>query len=135
MKYLRGYKIFESIDRQFLISKKDLTKDEEDLINSIEDICLDLTDDGFYILIDEDNNNYHDFGGDMFIKIIKKGQNWPYSESSDVIKRLQSFLGEKFVSIFIDDGSTDAWMTLDRYVGKYDSDKENIVQIIISFKI
>lgn len=112
-----------------------MTEEADDIINSIEDICLDLTDDGFYILIDLDKKGHHHFGGNMFIKISRE-RKWSYSESSDVVKRLQSFLGDKFVRVLIDDGTNDSWMSVDDYVEKYFSDDvKKIFSMIIVFKI
>lgn len=83
MKYLRKFKMYESIDKPI---------DEDDIIENLYEICLDLKDLGYLIDID------CDIKGDWFLIGISEGKRdswWSDDESiSDIEKNTMSEVRE-----------------------------------------
>lgn len=83
MRYLKTYKIFESVD----------------IINTLNDICLELNDDGFsygdkpVMVRDSDGQ------GDKYsvITMTKKG-GFYFNDIKDIIYRIKDILGDKITS-------------------------------------
>lgn len=127
MKHLRGYKTFEGFEkRYFKFQLKD--EREKEIINSIEDICLDLTDEGFNIYLYYNPTLFHD--SNLRIHIDKKN-GYIYSDVSEVVDRLRSYLGSsfKYANVLL---ARNNWCSLDDCIN---IKNENIYGVIIAFDI
>ena len=87
MKYLRGYKLFESLS----------TDEKED----IKDILLELEDDGFSIEFDTREVGYLSYPHNYYYVTIERKIEFKYSDVSEVIERLKDYLGDKIEEIVV----------------------------------
>lgn len=61
MKYLKSYKLFEYISIYVNHEKKDKVHDS--VLNDLHDICLELSEEGFFIMIDKSRLSWKYIGG------------------------------------------------------------------------
>ena len=85
MRHLKSYKIFEAID---------------DLVESLQDICLDLEDDGFEVLVNRvlipnDQRKALTSDKSQFIRVrIANNNTFYYREILDTVDRMTMFMGQ-----------------------------------------
>jgi len=117
MKYL---KVFENFS-------------DDDIISTIKDLCLDLTDEGF--------NLYLSSSGRFFI-LYKNLDYFTFNEVLDTLLNIRDYIGDKWVScgvvfvgdptrIFIDIN----WEDYDRLDQMFDTDETPIVDLVVNFNI
>ena len=87
MKFLKKYKIFETY--KIFEAKEGYQKK---LLNDIEDILLELKDDGFEVCVQNSNIAF-------YIDDEIETRNFKYSKVKDVINRLIDFLGDRLIYI------------------------------------
>lgn len=68
-----------------------------DQLDTIRDILLDLSDDGFSALI----NNKPSGRGYYYITIDRPVKNFEYSEVEEVVDRLKNYIGDRILSILV----------------------------------
>jgi len=122
MKYLKAYKLFESID-----------------IDDLKDICLELEDDGFYIKFPVIRNNVDNIVDLRILRKSNKGGYYPmaasaddefiadddgfivryidiyedfrYNDVSETVERIKDYLGDNLIEITIlNVSSTNEWV-------------------------
>lgn len=103
MKYLNSYRLFES---GFTSNIAGTGTVDDDTIKTIEEICYDITDEGFNIILNRGviSRDLSPNGREIsYIQIDKRiGSNeFKYSEVKDVVDRIVNYLDSRFVNYFI----------------------------------
>lgn len=143
MKHLKEYSLFENLDRKHF--DMELDPQQKEVLDYIEDICLDLTDEGFNISIHDaiEQPSLKLSGANMCI-YIRSGKNmdanYKLADVSELIERLKGYLGESFLAVYF---LTTKWVTPHEYernmretlLAKGFYTTNNIYSTMISFNI
>lgn len=125
MKHLKTKKIFESFSGQSIDSP---------VIDDIKDICLELSDDGFNIDIDDNPTILYKYqqNYDIISIVIQRndGGRFYYKDAKEVVDRLEDYLGDRMYRKFVWEGNHLGWATIG-----IDSEIDSIRGVKIHFSL
>ena len=115
MKYLKKYKLFESEDSTRFSNLK----------RELEDIVLELSDDGFGVVIDETNYTppmFSDSIRSVCVGIYRKNDEiWRWDDIKDAVKRIEDYVwrADEGYGVDVEVTKEQDWMSLDRFIDVY----------------
>lgn len=108
---------------------KNLESERKEVNDTIKDICLDLTDEGFKVdFVNSTTTTFTSITITKVANLYEKFEFYPYSEISDVVERLKLYLGGSLRGVTI--LSNGAWRRL-----KESDFPDKVLATMISFEI
>ncbi len=120
MKYVKSYKLYESVD---------------DTFDTIKEICFELTDIGYVVKI-EKSTPEHEFPNEYRLS-IKHSTLWifDYKDLIEIVDRIKIFLGKKYLITYVEDENYDRRTYFPHRAGNYNIKDSLISSLEIYFKM